>query len=187
MRRASILTAAAVVLAVGAQSRGNILPVNSNSKVEYGIEYYIETDKAVYDLGEDLGLLFRMTNLTDKEWELRWGGPGRDIVVEADGEAGALWAWSWWIVVDTGPRSIRLQPGESWEIVDVWPQLDYGGIPDPEGGVPAAPGTYTVTGSFEPMEVSVSVNITIVPEPATIVLLCGGVLFVKKRPFRARL
>jgi len=179
MKRAII--AVAVVLAWGGarEAKAVLLPVNSNTVVQDGIEYYIQTDNAVYDLGEDVELLFRMTNLTDEEWYVRWLGSGVNIVIEAEGEAGEVWAWSWWQFFDTGPQIIRLQTGESLEIGDVWPQLDYGGIPDPEGGVPAGPGTYTVTGSFEPMDVSVSVDVAIVPEPATIILLCGGVALLR--------
>jgi hypothetical protein len=37
--------------------------VNSNSIVQDDIEYYIQTNKAVYDLGENVEMLYRVTNL----------------------------------------------------------------------------------------------------------------------------
>ena len=174
MRRASILAVAVVVLGIAAQSSGNLLPANSNTVVQDGIEYYIETDNAVYDLGEDVALRFRMTNVTDEEWELRWLGPGADIVVEAKGEDFRE-VWFAYQGGDTGPRRLILESGESAEMIASWPQVDFRGTPTLDDDIPAIPGTYRVTGSFVPTDVSVSVDVAIVPEPATILTLVFGI------------
>lgn len=47
-----------------------IVPVNSNSKVIDGIEYYVQTDKSVYTLGENVEILFRVSNLGDNSLTL---------------------------------------------------------------------------------------------------------------------
>ena len=53
-----------IVLCTAAISEATL--VNSNSIVQDGIEYYIQTDKAVYDLGENVEILYRVTNLSDE-------------------------------------------------------------------------------------------------------------------------
>jgi hypothetical protein len=180
MRRAGIITAAAAVFAIGGQCRANLLPVNSNTVVQDGIEYYIETDKIVYDLGEDVAFVYRISNLTDEEWEVRWLGLGADIVIEAKEEGfREVWAWSWGIATDGGPKRLVLQAGESAEILDVWPQVDYRGTGKLDDDMPAIPGTYRVTGSFLPTETSFAVEISVVPEPTSIIFLCGGIAFVR--------
>ena len=58
--KAKILTVVIVFGLVGI-SRANL--VNSNSIVQDDIEYYIQTDKSVYSLGEEVEMLYRITNL----------------------------------------------------------------------------------------------------------------------------
>jgi hypothetical protein len=43
--------------------------VNSNSIIQDDIEYYIQTDKSVYNLGEDVEMLYRVTNLRSEDVE----------------------------------------------------------------------------------------------------------------------
>ena len=178
MRRASIITAAAAVFAIGGGCSANLLPVNSNFVIQDGIEYYIETDKVVYDLGEDVAFVYRKSNLRDEEWDIRWIGPGSDIIIEAKNEDFRR-VWSAYRGGDAGPRRLRLQPGESVEIVDVWPQIDFRGTPKLDDDTLSSPGTYRVTGSFEPTGVRVSVEITVLAEPGSLVFLCAGIAFVR--------
>ena len=42
-------------------------PVNSNSIIKDNIEYYIQTDKSVYKLGEKVEMLYRVTNKRGEE------------------------------------------------------------------------------------------------------------------------
>lgn len=61
--------------------------VNSNSKVEDGIEYYIQTDKSVYKLGEQVQMLYRVTNLRDEDVTFSFPHfPVWNFWVEKDGE-----------------------------------------------------------------------------------------------------
>jgi hypothetical protein len=46
--------------------------VDSNSIIKDGVEYYIKTDKTIYDLSENVNILYRVTNLTDETVSLGW-------------------------------------------------------------------------------------------------------------------
>jgi len=62
-----LVCAGMVVLALAGCANATLRTtlVDSNSIVEYGIEYYIQTDKSVYNLGESVEMLYRVTNVTD--------------------------------------------------------------------------------------------------------------------------
>jgi len=194
MKRA-IITVAAVVVLVGAmEGRANLVPVNSNSVIEDGIEYYIETDKVVYDLGEDVEILYRTTNLRDEQLRIQ-GGPIMDIVVQAkEGENGReLWKRSWFKAGSTGPAVLVLEPGESGEISDIWRQRDWNGTPEIEDDFQVLPGTYRVSGVLrggvpggEFIDGRITLDITIVPEPGSLGLFAFGVLFLKHHNKRRR-
>lgn len=181
MRRASILTAAAVLVVVVAQSRGNILPVNSNSKVEYGIEYYIETDKAVYDLGEHIEFLFKVTNVTDENVGI-WCSQTPELNVMIQNSEEETVGQLFWLSLPR-PRNVDLAPGESRVLSGYSAE-----ITDPAGHPPGEylePGNYHIVGimynyrwneihqgNWLPTEIAV--GITIVPEPATVAFLLAG-------------
>jgi len=152
--------------------------VDSNSIVEDGIEYYIQTDKPVYDLGEDVEMLYRITNLRTEMWQVTAFPPLRDILVAArkGQDFNEIWRLSWFRNYPPGPRVLRLQPGESSEMNVIWPQIDAQGTRDPIDDISIAPGIYRIRGILYPTDVSVAVDITIVPEPATIILLALGII-----------
>jgi hypothetical protein len=92
--------------------------VNSNSKIENGIEYYIQTNKSVYILGENVEMLYRVTNLGDEDvtfWFPRrpvwnfWVEKGQENIWRA------VNAWQYIITEFT------LTPGESREFPDIGP------------------------------------------------------------------
>jgi len=141
--------------------------VNSNSFVKHGIEYYIETDNSVYDLGEDVKALYSVANLRDEEWRITGLFPLMDIIVEAKEGVNfnRIWRWSWDKPHHMGPRTFRLGPYESTELNEIWPQLNL------ENHTQVPPGTYRISGVCYPADSSVSVNITIIPEPATLLLV----------------
>ena len=172
MRRASILAGVAVVLGIAAQSSGNLLPVNSNTVVQDGIEYYIQTDRRVYDLGEDVEILYRITNLGDEELRVRGLAPVQDFFV-AQEEGGRsfkeIWRWGWFNVPITGPGVLSLQPNESDAISDIWPQIDWMGTWDLEDDAQVPPGRYRISGVVNRVEM-VNVDINIIPEPCSLVL-----------------
>ena len=172
MKRAAILTGAAVVLGVVAQSWGSLLPVNSNTVVQDGIEYYIETDKVVYDLGGDVEILFRITNLTDEVWSRVSPFSIMNLVIERTGVGEPELVWSGPYAGSTRPARIMLDPGESHDLAKTWPQWD-------NHYNPVFAGTYRITGAVHYVADTervdyfpVNVDFAIIPEP------CSGVLFV---------
>jgi uncharacterized protein YsxB (DUF464 family) len=56
-----LICAGISILFITASAKANL--VNSNAIVVDGIEYYTQTDKAVYDLGENVEILYRVSNL----------------------------------------------------------------------------------------------------------------------------
>jgi len=114
--RAGVITAVAAVLA--GVCAVEAVPVNSNSVIKDGIEYYIETDKAVYELGEDVELFFRMTNLTDELWERGADGAPMSISIESDVGSDDVWTWFWYKGGGWGGGRFRLVGGETKVIGD---------------------------------------------------------------------
>ena len=183
MSRVSILMAGAVILAVVAQSQGNILAVNSNSKVEYGIEYSIEIDKSVCDLGEHFEFLYEVTNVTDEDVQIGCSqSPELNVMIRNSQEetVGQLF----WVSLPR-PRGVRLAPGESRVLAGYsWEMTDLADYPI-EPGDNLEPGNYYVVGImynqgwnlyhqgiFVPTEIGV--EIMIIPEPATFAFLLVG-------------
>ncbi len=190
MRQTSTLTAAALVLAIAAQSWANFLPVNSNSKVEYGIEYYIETDKAVYDLGEHIEFLYKVTNVRDETVGI-WCSQSPELNVEIQNSEGA----TIWLLFPLGlpySRGVRLAPSESRVLSGYsWEMTDYEGYPiEPADYLER--GNYRVVGimynyrwneihqsNWLPTEIGL--EIMIIPEPGTALLLSLGSLGLLRR------
>jgi parallel beta-helix repeat protein/predicted outer membrane repeat protein len=117
--------------------------INSNSKVVDGIEYYIQTDKAVYNLGGNVEMLYRVTNLGDQEVSLWFPhSPVYNFWVAKDGQD--IWQAvnGWWDVITT----LVLAPGESKEFPDYYPPQIWD-MRDRDGNL-VGPGKYTVTGGL---------------------------------------
>jgi hypothetical protein len=168
-----------VVLVLGTVPAARANLVDSNSIIQDGIEYYIQTDKFVYDLGENVEIVYRVTNLRDEEWRVDGFFPIRDIIVTArEGEVfNEIWNWSWDKFHHMGPIFFQLEPGEAAEISGVWPQIDLNGSVYIEDHTQVPPGIYRTIGIIIPTHSIIAVDITIIPEPATSVLL--GLGFVK--------
>ncbi|MHC4501169.1 MAG: choice-of-anchor Q domain-containing protein, partial [Planctomycetota bacterium] len=112
--------------------------VNSNSKVVDGIEYYIQTDKAVYILGENVKMLYRVTNQTDEDATFGFGGsPEWNFWVEKDAENiwTAVQAW-WWFGsrFTLGPSEYKEYPYE-WNMRDNDENVVNLGVYDVIGGL----------------------------------------------------
>ncbi|MCK4849720.1 MAG: PEP-CTERM sorting domain-containing protein [Phycisphaerae bacterium] len=163
-------------------AQANATPLNSNSTVKDGIEYYIQTDKGTYDLGEELNILFRLTNLTDQALDFGFAfGPRRRqcrFIVETEAEV--IWDTNW-LPVTGALTSFTLDPLETNEFTELGDE--------PDQGKPTLPGHYEITGSLNYSEgheryVPVSVQIEIIPESATLaLLLAGGLLLTRRRYF----
>jgi hypothetical protein len=156
--------------------------VNSNSIIEDGIEYYVQTDKSVYDLGEDVEMLYKVTNLRSEEWRFNYIPPIMDITVAVKEEEffNEIWHWSWDKIYPAGPVVFQLGAGESAELNGIWPQIDLNGSVEIEDHTQVPPGIYRTIGVFYPTDSHIAVGITIVPEPATLFLLALGAAFLKK-------
>ncbi len=170
-----------VGLVLGAVPQAMATPVNSNSIVQYGIEYYIQTDKSTYDLGENVEMLFRVTNLTDANVLIGCSQmPEFNFYVQEDGE-------TIWMKVHNFygfSAGINLSIGESIEFSHIWDMIDdmdnllEPGIYDVVGVMYNQPWNYyDNNGEYVPTEVAVS--ITIVPEPSSLALLLGGLLLTR--------
>jgi len=144
---------------------GGDTPVNSNSVVQDGIEYYMQTDKAVYALGENVQMLYKVTNLRDVYVECKFTcGPVYDrcdYIVEKDG--GRIW--------DNLSRAstdaityLGLPSSTSVDFTQWWDMTDFS---DNE----VMPGAYEITGMLSDLFfdlrgvrcVPVSVSIDIIP------------------------
>src|SRR4030042_1257465 len=113
-----ILTIWFVVLVLGIAPIVMAVPVNSNAIVLDDVEYYIQTDKAVYILGQDVLMLYRITNLGSEDVTFTTGNsPAWNFWVEKDGEN--IWtAVEGWYGV---PTVFTLAPGEYKEFPDLNP------------------------------------------------------------------
>ena len=161
-----LICAGISILFITASAKATL--VNSNSIVQDGIEYYIQTDNAVYNLGEDVEMLYRITNLTDEEVLIGCSRSGEfDLWVQKDGQT--IWALAHWFTWFS--PGVELSAGELQEISHNWDMKD-------DDGVLVEPGIYNVVGVMynEPWNyynnrgytiTEVGVPITIIPEPAT--------------------
>ena len=150
----------------------------SNSKIVDGIEYYMQVDDSVYELGEDVEMLFRVTNLRIEPVTISCSrAPEFDFWVKKDEET--VWTqiqgWYWF------SPGVELFPGESteltpydWDKKDGYDNLVEPGIYDVLGVMYNEPWNYHNYGDYIPTEVGI--QITIIPEPCSMFLLGFGAL-----------
>jgi hypothetical protein len=183
--KAVIIIIVAALPVFGTAQAAKATLVDSNSIIQDGIEYYIQTDKSVYKLGENVEMMFRVTNLRDETVLIGCSqSPEFNLLVKRDEEI--LWlsnncflAYSPGVVFSAG--EFKILPANN-----IWDMTDY-------NGRRIEPGIYSVIGimynqpwnyynhkNYIPTEVEVS--ITTIPEPATLVLLgLGSVMLLRKR------
>ena len=110
--------------------------INSNSIVKDGVEYYVQTDKTEYRLGENVELYFRVSNLTDRQVNVGCPEiPDFNFVVEKDGEV----VWRLFSLTYGSPWSFRLVPGGERSLRYNWSMGD-------ANGNLVQPGIYAVVG-----------------------------------------
>jgi len=174
-----------LVLEIAQPAKANI--VDSNSIIKDGIEYYMQTDKFIYDLGENVEMLFRVTNLTDVSMNLGTllPDPPDDYdlrIMQGDDQ---IW-WYPYTAITGVIRDFILQPLETKEFQTNWNTMNDNGTPWlPDDDFLITPGTYDVVGKVAlwavDERVPVSVSIDVIPEPATLFSLGLGGLFLRKR------
>ncbi|MHC4665822.1 MAG: hypothetical protein ACYS9T_07680 [Planctomycetota bacterium] len=179
-----------ILLVVNIPSAARATLIDSNSITKDGVQYYIQTNKSVYDLGENVEILFRVTNFTDEELVFGYMPPVLDVLVGArEGEnVNQVWFWSWDGTWPTGPAVYHLAPDESVELNAVWPQIDLKGTWEIEDDMQVLLGTYGVGGRIGRSgfsdtigDCAVTVDIGIIPEPATLFLLAMGTLCLQAK------
>ena len=143
----------------------SILCDNSNSIVIDNIEYYIQTDKSVYNLGENVNMLHRVTNLGDQDVTIRcYQVPEFNFLVQKSGNI--VWARSPFFKQIFS--DIELNINESIEKNFIWDMIDY-------NNNLIEPGIYDVIGVLYNTPTKVSVPIDVIPEPSSMVLFIAGV------------
>lgn len=139
----------------------NANPVVYSSIIQGGIEYYLQTNKSVYVLGENIEILYRVTNLSLRPVSFSFPNT-QQCHFEVRSFSTVIWTWP----LFTLPMltSFTLSPGEFKEYSIEW-DMTNNSTPSPLG-----PGYYDVTGvllyPFDPRQyvpVSVQIHITTVP------------------------
>lgn len=134
--------------------------IDSNSIIQEDIEYYIQTDKSVYDLGEDVDVLYRVTNLSDEDVEYKFTYGPIDNTCDWMVDKDELRIWdNLGRGATTVLTSFNLGPSEFYEYTHTW-NMTY------KNGDNIFPGNHNVTGvlGYPPDHeryVPVSVPITI--------------------------
>ena len=173
---------ALVMLAGATGGKANTVPVNANSTVQDGIEYYMQTDKFVYNLGESVQMLYRVKNLGDMDVEFRFSYGPIDNTCNWMVDKNELRIWDNLGRPATGVITwFVLNPSESKEYTQFW-SMSY------NNGDPIMPGIYDITGVLSyytgyERYVPVSVQVEIIPEPTSLLFLgmgCAGLL-VRRR------
>ncbi len=139
--------------------KGRPIRVNSNSIIKDNIEYYMQTDKRVYNLGENVQMVYRVTNLGHVPVTFDFA-----IVQQSRFEVsdGTQTVWRWPKLVNPAGSIFTLQPGGSKGYSKDWDMIN------DNTGVLVVPGNYDVIGALtlrttHERYVPVSVEIKIIP------------------------
>ena len=139
---------------------------------EFNLEYFIQADKDVYQLGEIVHVYHSVTNPWDVSYTFRFKqAPGFFLRVKQDGntvwERGAFKMVIW---------ELTLLPDETIEQEYIWDMLDYSGnLVDP--------GEYELVSMAGRGYEDSSTFITIIPEPGILALLLTGIPLIVKKKF----
>jgi len=155
---------------------------DSNSRIVDGIEYYIQTDKSVYTIGENVEMLYRVTNLSNEDVTFNFPHyPVYKFGAEQEGEQ--IWfAPGSRLFVAT---ELTLLPGEFIEFPDdfpppfVWNMRDNHGNLVDLGNYNMVGGLYDGFGTYDYTNVAVSIEI--IPEPYSFLLLALGGFIIRAK------
>ena len=155
---------------------------NSNSIIQDGIEYYIQTNKAIYDLGENVEMLYRVTNFRQESVTF-WFGHDPVYQFKVQDEGSVIWsAPSAWLQVVT---NFTLTPGEYREFPDdftppyIWNMRNNQGQLVDLGSYEIIGRLYDSPGDYDDSEIMVSIDI--VPEPSSFMLFIVGIYLFRRK------
>ena len=112
--------------------------LNINSIIKDNIEYYMQTDKKDYKLGENVEMLYRVTNLGNKE--VYFGFPtNKHYHFRVKKGVNKIWEMS--TAAEDVATYFRLQHDSFKEFNEIWNLVD-------EYGIPVGPGDYQVIGEL---------------------------------------
>jgi len=132
----------------------------------HDLEYVVETDSTIYSLGQTVDIVHRVTNIFDVDVSIQLNNePGFDVWAMMNDDQ----IWSYYSAFAPNVWSLTLEPGEVLEYHYEWDMTDH------EGGLVQS-GQYAIWGIVYGDGLNVSTPITVVPEPATLFLLCGGMI-----------
>jgi len=132
----------------------------------HDLEYVVETDSTIYSLGQTVGIVHRVTNPLEVDVTLHLlDEPGFEVLVMANDDV--LWSYPPGFAMNLW--SLTLEPGEAIAYDYTWDMTDY-------DGNMLQPGEYMIWGMVHGDGHNVSTPISIIPEPGTVFLLCGGLV-----------
>jgi len=184
-----LVFAGIVTLALAGCAKANL--IDSNSIFQDGIEYYMQTDKAVYNLGENVEILYRVTNLTENPVDIGDVlGSGEDLSANffiTQDDNTDIWEFLR-VIPPAGWAMFHLEPYESRELQIAWDMIsDNGTFFDHDDDYPVGPSLYNITAelilsnAYSHKKVPVSVSIEIIPEPVSVLLFGLAGLMLRKR------
>ncbi len=171
----SIVCAGIVGLALAGgvrEAKATTAPFDSNSIVKDYIEYCMQTDKSVYNLGENVQMLYRVTNLGDQKVTIGWVpmDPPAHYNFRVMQDGAQVWRYPY-ITPVMGMEPFDLWPHASRGFSKTWNMMNDNGTPWQESDdFLVSPGLYSVVGelrlAMSPSgRVPVSVSVEIIPEP----------------------
>ena len=159
-----------------------IADIDSNSIINNGLQYYIQTDKSVYELGGNVNILYRVSNLTNGNIFLSTvlDDPLAYYDFRVTQNDNRIWKYPYMSPV-LGFGGIFFEPYETKEFQTAWNMMNDNGTIWPQtDDFLVSPGAYNVLGEVALFptyqRVPVSVSIDIVPEPASILLFGAGII-----------
>lgn len=145
------------------------IPVNSNSVVKDGIEYYLETDRPFYRVGEKVLIMLKFTNVSEDYVDLKCGYYPDGcwvLLVITDETDNIIWV-NFRCPPPGGGGTINLGPSQSSaEYREVWNIMHDNGTDRREDDFFVGPGSYKITadactsfGSYKKVPVSVLIKV----------------------------